>query len=148
MIRRTICILIFGSAGLVQAENNGCIVCDTEIVMTPALAQCFLDQTASTLNEMKQRNLPFSLINLGTCDVVDGGVRGDGNPGLPNISDSARELFSWGEIRNSTPTTPTEPTTTFILDEWGVRCLDAKLRDSSVALKPAAAFRLYEMCDR
>jgi hypothetical protein len=118
-----------------------CLVCDTEIVMTPGLAACFLIEAQTALAEMQQKNLPFHLVNLGKCPGVPSEVRGNGF-----TEDSSRQIFVWSDIRNARPTTPREPTTTFILDRAGVLCLAEVIRSDPAGFDPAAAFRPAEMC--
>lgn len=125
------------------AAAEDCLVCDPEVVMTPALAKCFVDRAAATLDEMDRNNLDYQLVNLGTCDGVDGDTRsGD------ETADSLRQIISWSDIRNAREGTPTEVTTAFILDRTGILCLEAAIRTNPAAFDPAAAFRPSEMCSR
>ncbi|MDF2143269.1 hypothetical protein [Paenirhodobacter sp. CAU 1674] len=120
-----------------------CLVCDPEIVMTRELADCFLTQFDTTLNEMHSQNLPFALVNLGLCDGVDGGTRGSVKK---STLDASRLVFSLSEIKGATLATSTEPSKTFILDEAAIRCLDATIRSDEARFDPAGAFRPAEMC--
>lgn len=125
----------------VPVSAGDCPICDPEIVITPALAACFLERSKAVLDEMVQQNLPYQLVNLGSCDGVVSETRGGAA-----IADSSRQIVSWQQIRNARPETPTEPTTTFILDRSGVICLDSVIRANPSGFAPAAAFRPSEMC--
>lgn len=138
------CSLAIVLQGLaVAAAAQDCVVCDTEIVMTRDLAACFLQRSEATISEMHSQNLPYALVNLGLCEGVDTGTRGaDGNA----VLDASRLVFSWSQIKGATEATPSEPTTTFILDEAAIRCLDATIRSNEARFDPAGAFRPSEMC--
>ena len=118
-----------------------CAICDPEIVMTPALASCFLAQSGAVLDEMSRQKLEYQLVNLGTCAGVSSETRGGAA-----TADSSRQIVSWRQIRNARPETSLEPTTTFILDAPGVRCLESMIRSDPDGFDPATAFRRAEMC--
>lgn len=126
-------------AAPVRAED--CLVCDREIVITSAFANCFLAKVSGLIDDMKRQQLPFQLVNLGTCEGVIGSTRGS-----DEVADSARQVLAWENIRNATPDTRTEPTTNFILDEAGLRCLEKAIRADLASFDPAAAFRPGQMC--
>ncbi|MCU0826847.1 MAG: hypothetical protein MUE52_05435 [Tabrizicola sp.] len=123
------------------ASAEDCLVCDPEIVMTPPLAACFLDGVTAALAEMDRTALPYHLVNLGNCPEVLSGTRG-----YDETADSLRQIMSWSQIRNARDSTPTVPSTTFILDRAGILCLAEAIRSDPLAFTPAAAFRPAEMC--
>jgi len=127
----------------VEVAAQDCVVCDTEIVMTRDLAECFLRHSEATIAEMRSQNLPYALVNLGLCDGVGANTRGAYGE---VIIDASRLIFSWAQIKGATQTTPLEPTTTFILDEAAILCLDATIRSNKDRFDPAGAFRPTEMC--
>ena len=135
--------LVFAAAMQCQdAAALDCLVCDPEIVMTPQLAACFLQNVPTALIEMESNALSYHLVNLGGCEGVSGGPRGGDETG-----DSLRQIFAWEDIRNARADTATEPTPTFILDRAGILCLEAAIRANPAVFDPAAAFRPVEMCD-
>lgn len=120
-----------------------CSVCDAEIVITPPLADCFLERVESEIETMKASGLSYQLVVLGSCsEAADGALRSANTQG-----DSSRKMFPLTEIKNAGPETPSEPSKAFILDERGLRCLEDFLLRDPTAFDPAAAFRRSEMCD-
>jgi hypothetical protein len=133
--------LLLASPSAVCAQD--CFVCDSEIVMTRPLAECFLAQSDATLAEMRSQNLSYALVNLGVCEGVAGGTRGAGDVFM---QDASRMIFPWSVVKDAISTSPREPTTTFILDEASILCLDAAIRADEARFDPAGAFRPSEMC--
>jgi hypothetical protein len=143
MVRISFLTFSFCCLMVSPAIPEDCLVCDSEIVMTPAFAECFLRQVDGLISEMQMQKLPYQLVNLGTCDGITGAGRGPAS-----VADSARQVFSLAEIRNATPATLAQPTTTFILDEAGLRCLADAINADLANFDPAAAFRPGQMCVR
>jgi len=133
-----IILLAFASS---SALAEDCAVCDTEIVLTSLLAKCFLGKTASMLDEMQAKNLPFHLVSLGDCEAVPGNHRGsDGK------ADSSRLILSWSDIRSARIGTQPIATPTFILDRTAIICLFELIKKEPTGFDPARAFRPAEMC--
>lgn len=124
------------------AAASACLVCDPEVVITKALASCFLEISAASLADMDRNNLEYQLINLGNCEEISGEVRGG-----DETADSLRQIVSLADIRNARDDTRAEASTTFILDRAGILCLQATIHADPSVFDPAAAFRPAEMCD-
>ena len=128
---------------LVPSQSFACLVCDPEIVLTPPLAACFLDRVDAEIDAMKASGLSYHMVVLGSCEDATGAR----TRGTDDSADSSRELFSWKQVRNSTPSTSGDPSQAFIIDEAGMHCLAEFLKDNPAAIDPALAFRPSDMCD-
>jgi hypothetical protein len=124
----------------VVAED--CRVCDREIVLNRHLAQCFLERADGEVAAMKAAGLNYQLFNLSSCPGTGDGPKRGVNPNRGGV----QTVISREEIRRSNAATPPQITSTFILDEQGIRCLERLIQESADEFDPAAAFRSAEMC--
>jgi hypothetical protein len=124
-----------------SASADQCLVCDSEIVLSASLAECFVKLAPTILAEMDSQGTDYNLVNLGTCAGVIGETRG-----ADDQADSTRQILSWSIIKDATESTLAEITTTFIMNRAGIECLTERIARAPSSFDPSAAFRPAEMC--
>jgi hypothetical protein len=84
-------VLVLCFLGLFSAPDRAdvCLVCDREIIIPSAFANCFLAKVSGLVDDVKRQQLPFQLVNLGTCEGVNGSTRGS-----DEVADSARQVLA------------------------------------------------------
>jgi hypothetical protein len=131
--------LLFSTSHVAKADQ--CLVCDSEIILTASLAECFVGLAPTILAEMDSQGTDYNLVNLGTCSAVVGDTRG-----ADDQADSTRQLLSWSSIKDATENTVPQITTTFIMNRSGIKCLAERIAKEPSSFDPSAAFRPAEMC--
>ncbi len=119
----SVVVFIFAAQNSVAA----CEYCTDEILLNQKLAECFASRADSELAKLKASRLPATMVNLGSCSETKSPSRG--GQAVPGAGSESRPLNF-----------------TFLLDEDGLRCLAAFVRNSKVKWTPNALFRRNVEC--
>lgn len=113
--------------GLSAQMANACDYCERQVTLTPELAACYLSKVDAEIAQMKQSALPAQLINLGSCDSAESGLRA--GVALPTASSQGLE-----------------PSLSFVLDAQALRCLAQTLELESWSPELVKTFEVRRDC--
>jgi len=105
-----------------------CGYCEQAVSFTPELAECYLQRFEEEIIGMEAAALPAQLINLASCDSATSSTRGSGSIPLPGSENQI-------------------PTTTFLMDAAGLRCLAKDLTEEDWDPEQFKTFVIKRDCD-